>query len=324
MNAKDLLFVALGLFLVTYLVVFIRGVIGVNRRRLVAGADAETPLAPSPAHLLIGFVTNFFDTLGIGSFATTTAAYKLQQLVPVRLIPGTLNVGHTLPTILQAFIYTKIVPVESTTLVSMIAASVVGSWLGAGVVARWPRRKIQISMGLALLAAATLLVMKAINESAHNWPVFAALDFLPKGGLALGLSGTRLGIAIAVNFALGMLMMIGIGLYAPCMILISLLGMDPRSAFPIMMGSCAFLMPIGSIRFVRTGSFDVRASIGLAIGGLPAVLIAAYIVRSLPIAYVLWLVVCVVVYTALNMLMTARHEEATAGGAERAVLQPEG
>src|SRR2546425_6107237 len=211
MNAKDMLFVALTVFLAVYTFVFIRGVAAAKRRRAVAeGVGADGTIAPSPLQLAIGFVTNFFDTLGIGSFATTTAVYKLKRIVPVKLIPGTLNVGHTLPTILQAFIYTRIVPVDSKTLILMIAASVIGAWLGAGIVARWPRRKIQIAMGVALLGAAMLLLMKAINESSQNWPVFAALDFLPKGGLALGLSGARLAVGMAGNFVLGMLMMIGI------------------------------------------------------------------------------------------------------------------
>jgi uncharacterized membrane protein YfcA len=323
MNAKDLLFVALTIFLVGYTYVFTNGIREARRRRAIdQGVGADGSVAPSPLQLVIGFVTNFFDTLGVGSFATTTAVYKLKNVVPVRLIPGTMNVGHTLPTILQAFIYTKIVPVDSQTLILMIAASVGGAWLGASIVARWPRRKIQIAMGVALLGAAMLLLMKAINESSHNWPLFAALDFLPKGGVALGLSGARLAIGMAGNFVLGMLMMIGIGLYAPCMILIYLLGMDPRAAFPIMMGSCAFLMPVSSISFVRNRSVHVRAALGLAIGGLPAVLLAAKLVTSLSIEYVLWLVVVVVIYTSLNMLLTANREEpvgAPAGGA----LQPE-
>jgi uncharacterized membrane protein YfcA len=104
-------------------------------------------------------------------------------------------------------------------------------------------------------------------------------------------------------------MMLGIGLYAPCMILVSLLGMNPTAAFPIMMGSCAFLMPFASVRFIREKTYNVRASIGLALGGLPAAIIAAKIVESLPLYAVKWLVVVVVVYTALNMLMTARTED---------------
>ena len=285
MDAKTLLFIGLGLMLVIYSATVFRG--GLVR--------------PTALQSAIGFVTAFFDTLGIGSFATTTAVYKLRNMVPVKLIPGTLNVGHALSTIAQAFIYTKLVPVEATTLILMIVAASLGSWVGVGVVVHWPRRKIQIGMGIALLGAAALMLMTQLNS-------------VPGGGDALGLTGMRLWIGLGGNFVLGVLMMLGIGLYAPCMILVSLLGMAPTAAFPIMMGSCAFLMPISSVRFVRTRTYDARASLGLALGGLPAVLIAAYVVRSMSLDAVRWLVVVVVVYTAANMLATAQADPAEAIG----------
>ena len=277
MDAKSLLFVGLAGALVVYGVAIARG-----------GLEM-----PSALQAIIGFVTAFFDTLGIGSFATTTAVFKLRDMVPVKLIPGTLNVGHTLPTIAQAFIYTRIVPVDSWTLVLMIAAACIGSWVGAGVVVRWPRQKIQIGMGVALLGAAAMLAMQA-------------LDLFPGGGMALSLAGARMWIGLAGNLVLGALMMLGIGLYAPCMILVSMLGMNPTAAFPIMMGSCAFLMPVSSVRFVETRTYHRQASLGLALGAVPGVLLAAYVFWTLPIGVVRWLVVVVVVYTAVQMLATAR------------------
>ena len=275
MDAKTLLMAGLFGALVLYVVTIVRG--GVVKPTLLQST--------------IGFVTAFFDTLGVGSFATTTAVYKLRSMVPVKLMPGTLNVGHAGSTILQAFIYTQLVPVESMTLVLMIAAAVCGSWVGAGVVVHWPRRKIQIGMGLALLGAALVLLMQQIN-------------FIPGGGDALGLSGARLVIGLAGNFVLGVLMMLGIGLYAPCMILVYMLGMRPSAAFPIMMGSCAFLMPISSLKFVGTRTYHPQAALGLVTGGVPGVLLAAYVFTSLPIGAVKWLVLAVVVYTSINMLTT--------------------
>jgi uncharacterized membrane protein YfcA len=125
--------------------------------------------------------------------------------------------------------------------------------------------------------------------------------------------GLKLMIAVGGNFLLGALMSLGIGLYAPCMILVSLLGMNPTAAFPIMMGSCAFLMPIGSLRFIRERAYSLRAALGLAIGGIPGVLIAAYVVKSLPLYAVRWLVIVVVLYTAVTMLYSAFTERQTAG-----------
>lgn len=281
MDVRTLLFGGLAAMLVLYLVMLFRG----------------GWVTPTPLQVAIGFVTAFFDTLGIGSFATTTAVFKLRAMVPVNLIPGTLNVGHVLSTIAQAFIYTQLVPVDPVTLALMIAAAVAGAWLGARVVVRWPRRKIQIGMGVALLGAAALMLMTALNV-------------LPAGGDTQALTGVKLGVGLAGNFVLGALMMLGIGLYAPCMILVYLLGMNPAAAFPIMMGSCAFLMPISSVRFVRTRTYDVRATLGLALGGLPGVLVAAYVFQSMSLDAVRWLVVLVVIYTSLNMLMTARADDA--------------
>jgi uncharacterized membrane protein YfcA len=205
------------------------------------------------------------------------------------VIPGTLNVGHTLPTAVQAFIYTTMVQVDILTLFAFIAAAVLGAWLGAGIVASWPKKNVQIGMGAALLGAAILMLM-------------TQLQLFPGGGEALGVRGAKLAIGVSANFFLGALMSLGIGLYAPCMILVSLLGMNPTAAFPIMMGSCAFLMPVGSLRFIRERSYSLRAALGLAIGGIPGVLLAAFIVTSMPIYWVRWLVIVVVVYTAVTML----------------------
>jgi hypothetical protein len=283
---KQALFIALGALAVFYLVLFWRG---------LARASTKQPIAPTPLQLFIGFITNFFDTLGIGSFAPTTSFFKLWGVVGDRIIPGTLNVGHVPPTITQAFIFIAIVAVDGLTLALMIASAVAGAWLGAGVVAGWSRRNVQIGMGLCLLGAATLMLL-------------TQLKLLPGGGEAIGLSGARLAIGLAGNFMLGALMTLGIGLYGPCLILISLLGMAPTTAFPIMMGACAFLMPVASARFVEAECYHPQASLGLALGGVPAVLIAAFIVKSLPLSAVRWLVVIVVVYTAMALLRSAAQE----------------
>jgi uncharacterized membrane protein YfcA len=287
---KTALFVGLIVVTIGYLSVWIQHIV---RNRRIRGESG--PASPTPLGIGIGFFANFLDTLGIGSFATTSSIFKLGNMVPDEQIPGTLNVGHTLPTIAEALIYMALVQVDVTTLVGMIAASVIGAWLGAGVVSAWPRRKVQIGMGSVLLAAAVIIVLKT-------------MQWMPGGGMATGLTGTKLIIGLAGNCLLGALMTLGIGLFAPCMILIALLGMNPLTAFPIMMGSCAFLMPIGSVRFIGTGCYNLKAALGLAIGGVPGVLLAAYVVKSLPLTAVNWLVVIVVVYTAAMMLRSAQRE----------------
>jgi len=263
------------------------------------------PRTPRPADLLLGFVTDFFDTLGIGCFAPTTAAFKLLRRVPDELIPGTLNVGHAIPTLTEAYIFIAAVTVQPLTLIGMIVAAVLGAWCGAGFVARLPRRAVQLCMGGALLVAALLMLM-------------TNLSWMPGGGTASGLAGSGLLVAVIANFVLGALMTLGVGLYAPCLAMVCLLGMSPLAAFPIMMGSCAFLMPVGGVRFIRTGRYSLRAALGLTLGGIPGVLVAAYIVKSLPIQWLRWLVLLVVLYAAAMMLRSALPSTG------RTTLQPEG
>ena len=289
--AKTVLLGALCVLGVFFIVSFVRTVAARKR-------DGEV-VTPTPVGLGIGFVTNFFDTLGIGSFAPTTAIFRGLKIVPDERIPGTLNVGHTLPTIVQTLIFTTIVPVESTTLIAMIAAAVLGAWLGAGIVSKMPKNRIQWGMGLCLLGAATLMVL-------------SLMKIAPASGDALGVTGMKMGIAIGGNFILGALMTLGIGLYAPCLILVSFLGMNVTAAFPIMMGSCAFLMPFASMRFAKEGKFDARAAIGLSLAGVPAVLLAAFVVKSLPLDVLRWVVVVVILYTALTLLRSAAAQKATA------------
>lgn len=285
-DAKTTLFVLLGVVGVVFLAVWVPALLRASRSERVA---------PNLWELFVGFVTDFFDTLGIGSFATTTTLYRARRTIDDRLLPGTLNVGHTLPTILQAYIFINSVEVEMTTLIAMIVAAVAGSLLGAPIVARWPRRNVQLGMGLALLVLVGVLVYRQIWAD-------------PTTG-TVGLTGGLFALGVAANFVLGVLMTIGVGLYAPCLVLVSLLGMNPSAGFPIMMGSCAFLMPLSSVPFVRQNCYSPRATLGLALAGLPAVYIAWRFVHSLPLYWVKWLVAVVVVYTAITLLRAAAREK---------------
>lgn len=269
-------------------------------RALRAHTGPRALRRPRPLELAIGFLTDFLDTLGVGSFATTAALYRATRLVPDRELPGTLNVGHALPTVLQAVIYISAIEVDVLTLVAMIAAAMVGAFFGAGWVSGWSERRVRIGVGLALLVAASLM----LGQLSGLWArAGASAD-------ALGLRGGWLVLGVLGNLLLGVLMTMGIGLYAPCMLLVAALGMNPKTAFPIMMGSCAFLMLIAAPRFVRSGSYASMPALGLALGGLPGVWIAAKLVTSLELESVRYLVLIVVAYTAASLLWAARHKSA--------------
>lgn len=282
------IFVALGSLTLAFLGVLASAL----RRTRLAG---EPLPIPSVFQVALGFVTNFFDTLGIGSFATTTAVFKFKKMLPDQLFPGTLNVGHALGAIFQSFIFISVIEVDPMTLILLIGSAVVGAWFGAGFVSGLSRRTVQLGMGVALLVAASAMFM-------------SQLKLFPVGGTAIGLEGWKLGLGIFGNFVLGAMMTLGIGLYAPCMTLISLLGMNPAAAFPIMMGSCAFLMPVASMRFIKNGAYAPKVALGLAIGALLGVPLAAFVVKSLPLTVLRWVVIVVVVYAAVLMLRSAAQE----------------
>ena len=262
-------------------------------RRISAEHSPETPRPrPRALDLVTGFVTNFFDTLGIGSLATTTAVFRLFRLVPDELIPGTIIVGDALAVLTQAVLFISVVEVDPLQMTTLIAVCVAGGWIGTGVVTRLSRRAIQLGIGTALIVAAVFMA-------------FAIFGLMPAGGagsVARSLTPAAFVLALAINFVLGAILPLGIGNYAPSLVMFSLLGMDPRAAFPIMMGSGAFVATVAGVRFLSARRFHPRMALGLAVGGLPGVMVAVWLVQSLPIEALRAVVLAVVLYAAVTLL----------------------
>jgi uncharacterized membrane protein YfcA len=250
---------------------------------------------------LLGTVTDFFDTLGIGSFATTTAILRLGHIVDDENIPGTLNVGHAIPTITEAVIFIIILGglIDLPTIVTMVIAGGIGAWFGAGVVAHWPRRTIQRGMAIALVVTAAFMAIRMLLNLSHT------------AGTP-GLAGLALITAVAGSVVIGSLTSLGIGNYAPTMAMTYMLGMNEKAVFPIMAASASLILPAAALRFYRAGRFDRRAAIGLAVGGIPGVLIAAFLVKELPLSVVKWVVVGVLLYTAITLWMASRNAASVA------------
>lgn len=243
---------------------------------------------------VIGFVVNFFDALGIGAFAPQTALLKFTRQVDDRVLPGTLNVTNTIPVIIQALIFIQIIRVDTVTLVLMLLSATLGALLGANIISSLPVKSIRLMMGFALLITAGFMFARKMN-----WIQ------------GISLRGTKLVIAGAVNFVLGALMTAGIGLYAPCMALVFALGMSPQVAFPIMMGSCAFLMPPAAAKFISKGAYNRKATLAMTIPGAIAVLLAAYYVKSLPLENLKIVVMIVIIITSALMFKDAFQKTLT-------------
>lgn len=241
----------------------------------------------------IGFIADFLDTLGIGSFAITTLLITLKDLLKTdRYLPGTLNVGHAVPTLVEALIFVTVIPVDLLTLTLMVLSAIFGSWVGSRKVRNFSEHKVQKWVGIALLITACLMVCKQLG-----W-----LDQLGASNTAFELRGIKLLIGCVGNFIFGMLMMIGVGLYAPCMALVYLLGLNPIAAFPIMMTSCASLMPVSGVEFIKHRDYDPSLVLGIAIGGILGVILAAQLVTHLSIYWLSWAMIVIIIYTACDYL----------------------
>ena len=294
--AKIVLFTALVAFSAIFAVQWLR-----------LARDRQRRERPTLSDLGIGLLTNFLDALGIGSYAPTTALYKFRGRPSDELIPGTLNVGSVAVGLAETIIFVTVIAVEPKLLVAMVASATAGAWLGAGVVSRMERRAIQLFMGIALLIAAVTFII-------------GNLGAFPVGGVARGLAGWPFLVAVTANFIFGALNTVGIGWYAPSMVVLALLGLNPVAAFPIMMASGGIMLPVAGLRFLRTGRFAWGAALGLSLGGVIGVFIAVFIVQRLPLHALRWLVAVVVAYAAVVMLRSARRGPASADGPERGNL----
>lgn len=300
-NMANILLGILTVMVVIFAILFVKD--------FMAHKDELEPESQWPHCTAIGFITNFFDTLGIGSFAPTTALLKFFKQSRDKVIPGVLNVGCCIPVVMEALIFINKVEVEPITLGGMLFAAAIGAYFGAGIISNISEQAIRLIMAIALIVTAFLMVA-------------GIMEWMPVGGEANGLEGGKLIFAIAANFVLGAFMTAGVGLYAPCMALVFILGMSPLMAFPLMMGSCAILMPVASYRFIKEGAYNRKASMAITLGGIVGVLIAAYIVTSLPLAVLKWLVVVVVLYTALAMLRSYMQDKSKAEGGETSPSAP--
>lgn len=245
---------------------------------------------------IIGFLTNFFDTWGIGSFAPTQASFKFTKTSPDETVPGTLNVGDTLPVSVEAILFLSYVDIDPLTLVLMLASASLGAFIGAGIVSKWNLKTVRYVMAAFLVICAIVSVCRT-----------AGVGPFGLAGTATGLTGIKLIIGVVGNFFLGAFMMVGLGLYSPCIALVSILGMNVSTAFPIMMGSCAFLMNVSVFKFVKEGKYDRRATLCLmfagAVGAYVAYLLIAYCFDLTTLTYI---VCAVMIITAAMYIKDAR------------------
>jgi len=121
---------------------------------------------------------------------------------------------------------------------------------------------------------------------------------------AIGLTGVKLGVAVLASILIGSLGSVGIGFYAPCLALVYLLGMSAVAAFPIMMSCCATSSAMAGLKFIKSGAYNRKVTISMVVFGIVGVLFAAFIVKSLPLNVLIWIVIGVIFYAAVVLFLT--------------------
>ena len=289
--------IGLGALMLAYLVVFL-GDVWKHRAEI----HSDGPLK-NTVNAIQGFVTNFGDTIGIGSFGPQTIIYKIFHLVrDDTYLPGTLNVANTIPVMFEGFIFLLIVKMDSLTLITLIIAAIIGGVVGARMVSRLPIKKVQMIIATALMLTSILM---ALRQS-------GVLDILGQGNEALGLRGMTLVLASIGLFFCGIGQSVGVGFYAPCMAIVYFCGMDPLVSFPIMMGACAAVMPMSSITFVREGKYERLMSLIIMVTGVIGVAVAAFFVKNMNKDLLVWIVVVVVFIASITTFKQALAKDAPA------------
>lgn len=213
-------------------------------------------------------------------------------------LSGTGNVAFCVTTISEFVIFVGLVKVDSITLVSMIISAIIGSLIGANIVTRWSEQTVRKVLAIALIVVAVIMVMKSMSFGPFNGV-----------GSALGLRGWKLAVGIIGIFFLGALQTMGIGMFATTFALVSCLGMDVSAAFPIMMGACGFVMPWCSIKFVKEGKYQRKASMIMTVTGIAGVAFAAFAVKNMSTTMLMWAVVVVLIYTSCTFFKQVRAVE---------------
>ncbi len=258
--------------------------------------------------MALGLVSQFLGTFGVSDFAFNTVAFRLTRSVEDRKIPGTVNAACVIPVAFMALAYITVVKVDVLTLAVLITAQTVGSYLTPRIVVKLPVGKIRLAIGIGLLCAACFILAGKIH-------------LIPSGGNLTALPWLKLIIAAVALFVFGALNNIGIGSYAPTMATVYALGVDPKTAFPIMMGGCTFSCAVGALEFVRLGGYARKATFWISTLGIVGVAVAVYLVKSMNVEIIKWVVLFVVIYASFDLLSKElRHLKIAAG--DRSVSRP--
>ena len=242
----------------------------------------------------IGLIANFFDTLGIGSFALIIAMRGMLKVMPddIRLI-GTMNIHAVFIAVVQTLIFLNVFQVDTTNLIISIVMISLGSILSGIIAIRIKHTLVHKIMLAAFIVTGILLL-------------FSQLNILPISSNSTVITGYMLIPFAIFMFIAGMLPGFGIGYYSLIKSSIFLFGVSPIVAFPLMAAASAFQQPITSAIFISNKKFYFKSALLLGISGSVGVLLAAPLISKIDPRTLKWWLLFVVVYNIITFARSSK------------------
>lgn len=244
------------------------------------------------------FIIFLLSTFGVSDFAIGASLYPRMKWLDEKKLPGTLNTACVIPVAVMALAYISSIQVGIATLIIAVVAQVIGAYVSPRYVVKLPVNVIKRFISVGLLVAAAMILAGKFN-------------LMPSGGDAVSLTGFKLVLLGVLSLIYGALNNIGIGSYALTMATVYALGLNPGVAFPIMMGACTFSVPVGSMQFIKFDSYSRKITLFASTAGVIGVLVAAFVVKSMDVSALQWLVAAVILYSAVTMIMSTLKETKT-------------
>lgn len=284
--------------IILILVVAVNGIFAIMFIRDLIKHKHETMKEPGNpiAMAVVSFFLFLLSTFGISDFAIGAAIYPKLKWCSTKKLPGTLNTECVIPVAVMALVYISSINVGLATLIIPIVAQVIGAYISPQFVVKLPADTIKKFVATGLFIAAALILAGKIG-------------IYPSGGDATELVGAKLVLLGAMSLVYGALNNIGIGSYALTMATVYTLGLNPCVAFPIMMGACTFSVPVGSMQFIKLDGYSRKITLFTSIFGVMGVLVAAFVITSLDTYWLQWVLIVVILYSAISMMLSLHKKE---------------
>lgn len=233
-----------------------------------------------------GILAFISDTLGIGSFAVNTALSKLMGTFHDDELPAVNNGAQVIPGVIESLFFMHLVDVDLTTLLTLVAGTCLGGFIGGFIVSSLNKQTIR----LAMICSFTLVIFLLIGHQ---------FNILPVGGDLMALHSWKLVIGFVALTLCGVLTSAGVGLFVMVQGLLFVLNVSPLVAFPIMTTAGAMQQPLTSLVFLYKNKIPLKRTFIISLAGCVGVLITLPVFAHLTITWLHSLLLCILIYNLL-------------------------